>query len=105
MVPGLLHEFKLKPSTIISGGAQGVDTGAEWAADKMDINFVLFLPDYNKYHKRKAPLMRNIEMAEAGDVLLAIWDGKSGGTQHMMSQMRKRNKPIYLVTLSSETEE
>lgn len=80
---------------IISGGAKGVDYLAEIYARNLGYKFTKFKANWNKYQKR-AGLERNIEMADAGDVLIAIWDGKSTGTQHMIEQMKIRNKPIFL---------
>ena len=35
-------------------------------------------------------------MANYADALLAIWDGKSKGTGHMIRQMVLLDKPIYI---------
>ena len=32
-------------------------------------------------------------------VVIAVWDGFSGGTKHMMQCMGKRAKPIYYIDL------
>ena len=45
-------------------------------------------PDWDKYGK-SAGYIRNTEMAEAGDILVAFWDGKSKGTEHMINIMKK----------------
>ena len=44
--------------------------------------------------------VRNKKMAEYGDALLLIWDGKSKGSANMKKEMQKLNKPIYEVTLN-----
>lgn len=82
---------------IVSGGAKGVDTLAKQYALDNKLVLCQFLPEYNKYPGRVAPLKRNEDMAEYGDVLIAIWDGKSTGTGHMISQMKKRGKAVYIV--------
>lgn len=38
-------------------------------------------------------------MAEYGDALLLIWDGKSRGNASMKKEMQKQNKPIFEVVL------
>lgn len=80
---------------IISGGAIGVDTLARDFAQQYGYTLKEYKPDYGQYGKY-APLRRNTEMAIYGDVLIAIWDGRSTGTQHMVSEMRKLNKPVYI---------
>lgn len=67
------------PAQIISGGANGVDSIAEYWAKSHKIDFVAFLPNYKIYGKR-APLVRDEEMVDAADVVIAFWDGVSTGT-------------------------
>ena len=80
---------------IVSGGAMGVDTLARYVAEKFGFPLSEIKPDYSR-HRRGAPFKRNTEMAIYGDVLVAVWDGESRGTQHMINQMRAQNKPVFL---------
>ena len=41
-------------------------------------------------------MIRNHEMVEYADALVAVWDGKSRGTQHMILNMQKTGKPVYV---------
>ena len=80
---------------VVSGNAQGIDQlGALWAKINK-IPVTLFLAEWDVYGKR-AGFLRNEQMAEYGDVLLAIWDGKSKGTKHMIDIMVKKGKPVYV---------
>lgn len=80
---------------IVSGGARGIDKAGEvWAAGS-GIPIKQFLADWDQYGKR-AGFMRNDEMAEYADALIAIWDGKSKGTLHMINSMVTQNKPVYV---------
>ena len=45
----------------------------------------------------EAGKIRNTEMAEASQMLLAIWDGASGGTHDMIRKMRQRGKPVFVM--------
>lgn len=82
--------FDEMPITVVSGGADGVDTIGEQWANKYNNKLVKFDPtnasetmtsyDVNEYGKR-AFLLRNTEMVEYADMLVAIWDGKSTGTR------------------------
>ena len=89
-----LNEFDIEE--IVSGGAIGVDTLAEQYAKENDIPIKIFKPKYKSSKDRSAPLMRNIEMAKYGDILIAFHDGKSTGTKHMINQMSKLDKPVYV---------
>lgn len=79
---------------IVHGGAVGVDTCGKMYAEKYNIRHKIFYPNYNVYGKR-APLVRNEEMADYGDILVVFHDGISTGTKNMMSHMEKRNKEIH----------
>jgi len=81
----------------LSGGARGVDMAAEDYARYYNLPFRLFAPDWN-YHGKAAGLIRNTEMAQYADHGLIIWDGKSTGTQHMMAQLTKYQKPYVVFT-------
>lgn len=70
---------------IVSGGADGVDTlGEQWAEDN-DCPVTTFEPDWEDHGKAAGPI-RNAEMAEYGDMLVAIWDGESRGTKDMIDK-------------------
>lgn len=86
---------KDKPMIIISGGAVGVDLLAKQYAYENKLPYQEFKPDYQGYYDKIAPLRRNELMAQNGTVLIAIWDGKSPGTKHMISCMEKLSKPVY----------
>ena len=83
---------------VISGGAAGVDTlGEIWAA-RSGIPVRRMPPPYGWNVPAKiAPKVRNWSMADDADALVAVWDGFSGGTAHMVAAMVFLHKPIYLV--------
>jgi hypothetical protein len=80
---------------IVSGGAKGVDTLAKRYAQECGYPLTEMKPQYQSSHDPGAPLRRNDDMAAYGDVLVAVWDGTSTGTQNMIECMRKRGKPVY----------
>lgn len=81
---------------VISGGARGVDKAGEAWAKARGLRVWRFRPDYNVYGRWTAPLERNKLMAHHGDALVAVWDGKSRGTRHMIGEMRKLGKPVHV---------
>lgn len=94
----ITNDFVINPSSIISGGATGIDTCANKYANYKKIAFIPFPADWKKHGKAAGPI-RNKLMAEHGDVLLLIWDGKSKGSASMKKEMEKLNKPIYEVII------
>jgi hypothetical protein len=55
-----------------------------------------FPADWNGIYKRSAGIIRNIEMAKYAHALLALWDGKSKGTEHMILEMHRQGKPVHV---------
>jgi len=96
----LLDHFKIIPSEIVSGGARGVDESGEMYANLHELPCKYFLSNWEQ-HGKSAGFKRNLEMAKYADALLAIWDGKSKGTKHMMDIMYDYGKPVYMVVLSA----
>lgn len=80
---------------VVSGGARGVDALGEAWARKNGIPVKLFPADWKK-HGRSAGMIRNAEMAEYAYGLIAIWDGKSRGTLHMISCANKRGNDVHI---------
>ena len=93
----LVEKGKIDPnSELVCGMARGADMLAYslWANHNMKIH--TFPADW-KTHPRSAGYIRNAEMGNFADVLVAFWDGKSRGTKHMIDIMNKLNKPVYVV--------
>ena len=85
-------------TVIISGGAVGVDALAEKYADERGLKKLIFYPNYELYGK-SAPLIRNKLIVDNADLVIAIWDGESKGTEFTISYAKRRNVPceIYIV--------
>lgn len=80
---------------VVSGLAKGPDTiGKHWAEEK-GIPIKEFPADWET-HGKKAGYLRNIEMGDYADQLIAFWDGKSKGTLHMITYMKSLNKPVIV---------
>lgn len=82
-------------TTIISGGARGVDSLAIDYAFENDIEYEVFKADWDRYGRSAGP-RRNQEMAENADALIAIWDGESRGTANMIDTARKLNLKVFV---------
>ena len=83
------------PSVIISGGARGVDAlGEQWAMSA-GIPVEVYPAEWGKYGN-KAGTMRNVHMGNIATALIAVWDGKSPGTKHMIDFARRHNLKVYV---------
>lgn len=80
---------------VVSGRARGPDTWGEQWAESYDIPCKFFPADWDQYGK-SAGYIRNKEMAEYADALIAVWDGVSKGTKHMIDIMEKLGKPVFI---------
>lgn len=84
---------------VVSGGAKGVDTlGELWAAEN-GVPVKRFPADWD-YHGRKAGPIRNRQMAEYADALIAFWDDESKGTGNMIKQARGMGLQVVVLPLS-----
>lgn len=90
-----IRDSKFAITEVVSGMAKGVDTLAiEWG-HSLFIDVKCFPADWRKYGN-SAGIHRNIEMGNYADALIAIWDGESKGTKHMISYMNKLNKKVFI---------
>lgn len=80
---------------IVSGCARGVDLLGEKYAKLNNLSIKKFPANWNEYGKLAGPI-RNRQMAEYADSLIAIWDGKSKGTKNMIDTMKMLNKKFFV---------
>lgn len=78
---------------IVSGTARGADQLGERYATDRGYQIKKFPADWNKFGK-SAGYIRNEEMAKYADALIAFWDGKSKGTEHMINLAKQYNLKI-----------
>ncbi len=79
---------------VVCGMARGVDRmGRRWALEN-DIGIREFPANWQEFGRSAGPI-RNQEMADYADALIAIWDGWSRGTRNMIRVMTIADKPIW----------
>lgn len=83
-------------SIIISGGAVGADSLAERYASDMNIPTIIFKPDW-KTHGRSAGIIRNKDIVDSCDILVAFWDGESRGTLNSIERANASGKRVIVV--------
>lgn len=95
LLKSTVDAIKNNITLIISGGASGADSLGEKYADEFNIPKMIYYPDWEKYGKM-AGYLRNIDIVENADVVLAFWDGKSRGTLHSIN-LAKASKRTLIV--------
>lgn len=90
------HALADKDISIISGKAKGADELAMIFAKEHGILCHTYPADWDM-HGNKAGYIRNKQMGEFSDGLLAFWDGQSKGTHHMIKTMEDQNKWVHVV--------
>lgn len=88
-------------TTVISGGARGVDRMGEKWAKKNKIPLEIFPADWVK-HGKGAGYIRNRLMADNAEALIALWDGVSRGTRNMIDEAKARNLHVYIYICPAE---
>ncbi len=84
-----------KDIEIVSGTAKGADEMGEIYAAYKRYKVKRFPANWDLY-KKAAGFIRNKEMAEYSDALIAFWSG-SRGTENMIELMKKMDKPYRIV--------
>jgi hypothetical protein len=80
---------------VVSGTARGVDRlGEEWA--NINEKPIKRFPAKWDTHGKSAGVIRNVEMARYAEALIAIWDGESRGTKHMIDVARQKGLQVYV---------
>lgn len=77
---------------IVSGTARGADQLGERYGREKGYPIKQFPADWSK--GKSAGYLRNEDMAKYADGLIAFWDGKSKGTNHMINLAKKRGLKI-----------
>jgi len=85
---------------IVSGTARGTDRLGERYAMEERLFLKQFPADWAQYGKQ-AGYLRNVEMSEYADYLIAFWDGKSPGTKHMLDIWKRTGKPFKHIPVES----
>lgn len=81
---------------IVSGKARGADALGERYAKERGYAVSEHPADWDNYGK-SAGYIRNKEMAEEADALMAFWDGKSRGTMHMINLAKEKGLKTLVV--------
>ncbi len=87
--------------TVVCGKARGADTLGEQYAKERGYAVAYFPADWDKYGKA-AGFIRNEQMAQNADALVAFWDGRSRGTRNMIELARQYNLKVRIKRYGGE---
>ena len=91
-----LDKIRESIAEIVCGEARGADTlGRTYAYDN-DIPIKSFPADWHTYGNQ-AGFIRNEQMGDYADELIAFWDGQSPGTRHMIKYMQNLGKKVTVI--------
>jgi len=94
----LKRKLKTDEVIIISGTARGADRLGERYATERGLQIERHPANWTRNGKR-AGYLRNQEMADVADALIAFWDGTSRGTKHMIDIMNKKAEDMVRVVM------
>jgi len=81
---------------IVSGGCTGADYLGEDYAQKRGYDVTVFQADWETYRKSAGPI-RNREMCQYADCLVAFWDGKSKGTANVIEEANNLGLKVRVI--------
>ena len=80
---------------IVSGGARGADALGERYARERGYALKVFPADWKKWGRAAGPI-RNGQMADYADALIAFWDGQSSGTRDMIQKAEEKGLAVQV---------
>jgi hypothetical protein len=80
---------------IVSGGAKGADSLAEQYAKEYGYETLILKPDWKQYG-RSAGILRNTDIVENADILIAFPTKSSIGTWDSIRKAKAKKIPVYV---------
>jgi len=90
-----IFNSKFNITEVVSGGAKGADSLGEKWARRNCIPVAKFPAKWDKYGTG-AGMIRNREMRDYADALIAVWDGRSSGTANMIHIAQRKGMKVYI---------
>jgi len=97
-----IQENNLEITEVVSGTCKGPDLlGENWAV-KNGVPVKRFPPNWRLYGL-SAGIIRNHQMGDYADILIAFWDGKSHGTKDMIDYATKKNLQVFVKEIKHDS--
>ena len=81
--------------TILSGHCKGTDLMAERYAKEKGLVLEIYPADWKKYGKAAGPI-RNKQMVENADTVIAFVSETASGTKNLIENAKKLNKELFI---------
>ena len=91
----IIQESGFDITEVVCGMARGVDMAGYLWAKQNKIPIQEYPADWLTYGK-SAGFLRNKAMADYADALIAIWDGYSKGTKHMIDLATGKKLKVFV---------
>ena len=92
----LQNKFNEEDVIIVSGHAKGADALGERYAQERGLACEQYPADWEKYGRGAGPI-RNEQMANVANALIAFWDGQSRGTANMINLAMSKGLKVAVV--------
>lgn len=90
------NQLREEITEIVSGKARGADSLGERWGNENNVPIKSFPANWD-LHGKRAGYIRNSEMAEYADGLIAFWDGESKGTKHMIDTANTKGLEVHVI--------
>lgn len=90
-----IRESGFEISSVVSGGAAGVDALGERYAKMHNVTVDVYPADWREFGKAAGPI-RNQKMAENADALIAIRKDLSRGTTDMINRAKEKGLKVFV---------
>jgi len=92
---------KWQPTVVLSGSARGADHIGELWAEAHNVYTEKYPAKWDLYGK-SAGYKRNTIMASNAEALIALWDGHSPGTKHMIDIAHRHDLLVYIQSITNK---
>lgn len=90
-----------EPIQVVCGQARGADQLGQLYAKERGYE-IRYFPANWEYYGKRAGMLRNEQMAQNADALVAFWDGESRGTKNMIENAKKYKLKIRIIKYRRE---
>lgn len=98
LVERAVEESGFEPTVVLSGAGRGIDRqGEEWAL-RRGILMERYPAMWNIYGRKAGPI-RNEAMVRKADALIAVWDGSTRGTAHIIEYATEWGLRVHVLTV------
>jgi hypothetical protein len=94
-VRAFVHSLPLG-TTVLTGGASGVDAAALEAAKEKQFGLIKLPPRMEESTDPQAAAQRNQRLIDAAEVLVAFWDGDSAGTRKTVERALASGREVHV---------